>query len=186
MASRHVVQRSIATLDVAHQHDSVGMRLLEHRAVNRSDIGPVVDMAEEQAKTAQPRHVVDAAQHLEQKRVGDVAHDHAEQRALAAAQRAGEEVGLVAQLLGGRHDPLAGGVPHGHASLAPVEDARHGGNRHAGLLGNVAQRHGRQRVPHRARFPPLDNPDYRSPRLQTSSLIVEPVRDGVQLEPRRR
>ena len=45
---REIVERLVAALDVSHDDDPVGVRLLEHRAVHRRNVGPVVDMAEEE------------------------------------------------------------------------------------------------------------------------------------------
>ena len=116
------------------------MRLLEHRAVDRGDVRAPVDVAEEQAVAACAGDLVDAAQDLGVERVADVPDDHAEQRAPAAAQRPGEEVGLVAEVRRRGEDPLAGRLADGHAGLAAVEDPRDRRDRDAGPLRDVAER----------------------------------------------
>ena len=117
-----LVEGRVAALDVAHDDDPVGMRLLEHRAVDGGDIRPVVDVAEEEPIVAVPGGLVDAAQDLDMERVGDVAGDHAEQRAPAAAQRPGEEVRLVAEIRRRGEDPVSRRLANRDAGLAAVED----------------------------------------------------------------
>jgi hypothetical protein len=139
LAIRDVVERRVAAVDVAHDQDPVGVGLLEHRAVDRGDVGPVVHVTEEEAVIAGPCRRVDTAQDLDVVRVRDVAGDDAEQRAPAAAKGAGEQVRAVAELRRGGDDPLARRLSNRNARFAAIEDPRHGRDRDAGLLRNVAK-----------------------------------------------
>jgi hypothetical protein len=136
---REVVQRRVAAGDVAEDQDAVGVRLFEHRAVDRGGVRAPVDVPQEEAVAAAAGDLVHAAQDLRVERVADVPDDHAEERAPAAAQRPGEEVGLVAELGGRGEDPLAGLVADGHPGVATVQDPRYGGDRDAGPLRDVPE-----------------------------------------------
>ena len=116
--AREVVERRVAAGDVAEDQDPVGVRLLEHRAVDRGDVRTPVDVAEEQAVAACAGDLVDAAQDLDVERVADVPDDHAEQRAPAAAQRSGQEVGLVAEVGCRDRIRVAGLLPDRDAGVA--------------------------------------------------------------------
>ena len=140
VATRQVFQGRIAALQVADDHDPVGMRLLEHGAVDRRHVGPVVDVAEEQPIAPCPRGDVDSAQDLEQERVGDVPDDDAQERAATPAQGPRKQVRLVAQLLGRGQNPLTRRLPDLDARFAAVQDPRGGRGRDAGPLRYVAQR----------------------------------------------
>ena len=52
MMGRDVVERRIAARDVAEDQDPVGMRLLEHRAVDGGDVRTPIDVAEEEPVAA--------------------------------------------------------------------------------------------------------------------------------------
>ena len=113
-----VVERRVAAGDVAENEDPVGVRLLEHRPVDRSDVRTPVDMAEEQAVAALPGDFVDAAQDLDVERVADVPDDDTEQRAPAAPKGSRQEVGLVAEL-GCRSTGCESGSPPGPGHRCP-------------------------------------------------------------------
>ena len=126
-------------------------------------------------------------------RVGDVPDDHAEQRAPAAAQRAGQQVRPVAELVGGGEDALARVSPDRDAGLAAVEDARDGRDRDAGPLGHVAQGDGTRRTDAdlvrrtilRRWLAPGLTPGLSFRTGQTSRLIVDPQRQHTPAEHRR-
>jgi hypothetical protein len=133
------LQRRIAALDIADEGDPVGVGLLEHRAIDRRHVRPIVDMAQEQAIVAGACNGIQSAKNLDVEWVGDVPDDDSEERAAAAPQRAGHKVRPVAQPLGRRHDPLARLGADRDAGLASVEDPRDGGDGDAGGIRDVPQ-----------------------------------------------
>ena len=151
-----VVERRVAARDVAEHEDPVGMRLLEHRPVDRGDVRAPVDVAEEQAVAALPGDIIDAAQDLDVERVADVPDDDAEQRAPAAPQGSCQEVRLVAEIGCRSQDARAGLVPDRDTGVLIVEDPRDRRDGDAGPLRNVAERDRLANRLDHAPSPPLD------------------------------
>ena len=82
--------------------------------------------------------ILDAAHDLVEIRVGDVMHDHPDDRHGALEQAACEGVGHVVQFARGGQDALARGVADRVVNLA--HDARRGRGRDAGKLGDLGDR----------------------------------------------
>jgi hypothetical protein len=73
----------------------------------------------------------------------DVGDDDAEHVGAAAAEAAGDEAGLVAEVVDDGLHPLQRGGSH---PVAAVDHLRHGGDRHTRLGRYIADRHARHRA----------------------------------------
>src|SRR5438552_51449 len=111
-------------------------------------------MAKEEAIAANLGDAVDATQDLGVEWIGDVANDHAEERAAAPAQRPREEVRLVAEVLRRREDSIASRFPNRDTGLTAIQDAGHGRDRDTGSLGDVTERDRPARRLHLCWLPP--------------------------------
>jgi hypothetical protein len=85
----------------------------------------------------------------------DVGDEDPDDTGALAAQAAGDETGLVPEVVD--HGPHPSEGARGDA-IAPVDDPGHGGDRHAGALGDIADRHPQRLLrhvdcPHRSMSP---------------------------------
>jgi hypothetical protein len=86
--------------------------LLEQAHVRRVAVRVVLGVRQQHRVAALPERRLGALDDLGEQRVGDVADDEADRARLPAAQRLGEQVGLVAELGHDRHHLLPHGARH--------------------------------------------------------------------------
>ena len=82
----------------------------------------------------------DELEDVEEERILEIGHDHAQRAALPSRQRAGMKVGMILEFFDGFKDAGAGGVLDGPDV---IDNARDGGDGNSGPLGNILQFHGR-------------------------------------------
>ena len=138
-----VREESRLVLHVAEQDDRVAVAGLEDGRQRERLVGPALGVAEDHVVAAGHRLDRQGLDGAREERVGDVAHDRAEQHRRGAAQAAGERVGPVAELARRERDALPGLLGDRHPGRGVVQDPRDGALGDPGRGRDVAHRRDR-------------------------------------------
>ncbi len=125
---------------VAQQEDRVALACLEHRGQLVRLRCPRMRVAEHDVVATRPGRGRDRLDRTREERVGDIAHDRAEQHRGCSPEGSGKRVWPVLHGARRGQDTLPGLGRDRHAERRVVEDPRHGAARHAGGERDVLHR----------------------------------------------